>query len=221
MKKKVKRYQEGGEAELKKRGLESSKGDKVGFLERLKMGNIDDPRSEAYRRFGAGRAKMDIEAITPVPESAKESSDYSGRSTTKLSEIKESPKSEEASMSMTERLRTASPGSSIRRMDGEGGGYTSPVVEEVKEEVKVKPKKSKLQAQNEMAKRMARGYAKAAEAGVTRATGSGASGFPTSYKEETKTGSGAYGFKKGGKVSSASSRADGIAQRGKTRGRIC
>lgn len=30
-----------------------------------------------------------------------------------------------------------------------------------------------------------------------------------------------YGMKSGGKVSSASSRADGIAQRGKTRGRIC
>lgn len=30
-----------------------------------------------------------------------------------------------------------------------------------------------------------------------------------------------YGMKKGGKVSSASARADGIAQRGKTKGRIC
>jgi hypothetical protein len=30
-----------------------------------------------------------------------------------------------------------------------------------------------------------------------------------------------YGMKKGGKVSSASARADGIAQRGKTRGKIC
>jgi hypothetical protein len=30
-----------------------------------------------------------------------------------------------------------------------------------------------------------------------------------------------YGMKKGGKVSSASSRADGIAQRGKTRGKMC
>jgi hypothetical protein len=28
-------------------------------------------------------------------------------------------------------------------------------------------------------------------------------------------------MKKGGKVSSASSRADGIAQRGKTRGKVC
>lgn len=42
--------------------------------------------------------------------------------------------------------------------------------------------------------------------------GGGASGIP-------KTGKKPYDFKKGGKVS-ASSRADGIAQRGKTRGRI-
>lgn len=42
--------------------------------------------------------------------------------------------------------------------------------------------------------------------------GGGASGIP-------KTGKRPYDFKKGGKVS-ASSRADGIAQRGKTRGKI-
>lgn len=42
--------------------------------------------------------------------------------------------------------------------------------------------------------------------------GGGASGIP-------KTGKKPYDFKKGGKVS-ASSRADGIAKRGKTRGRI-
>jgi hypothetical protein len=108
-------------------------------------------------------------------------------------------------------------------MDG-AGGYTSPVAEEAKEErkVKPKPKKSKLQVQNEMARRMARGYAKAANSEATRATGSGASRFPVREDLEytTKTGTGASGFKKGGKVS-ASSRADGIAQRGKTRGRIC
>lgn len=36
-------------------GLKASEGEKVGFFERLRMGNIDDPNSEAYRRFGAGR----------------------------------------------------------------------------------------------------------------------------------------------------------------------
>jgi hypothetical protein len=58
-KKKAKRYQEGGEAEDKKRGLAASnKEGSVGFFERLRMGNIDDPKSEAYKRFGAGRGKQ-------------------------------------------------------------------------------------------------------------------------------------------------------------------
>jgi hypothetical protein len=42
-----------------------------------------------------------------------------------------------------------------------------------------------------------------------------------SPEEAAWEGEGGSSFKKGGKVSSASSRADGIAQRGKTRGRIC
>jgi hypothetical protein len=59
-KKKAKRYQEGGEAEDKKRGLAASnKEGSVGFFERLRMGNIDDPKSEAYKRFGAGRGKAE------------------------------------------------------------------------------------------------------------------------------------------------------------------
>jgi hypothetical protein len=56
--KKIKRFQEGGMSD-KDRGLEASKDDKVGFFERLRMGNIDDEGSEAYRRFGAGRGKME------------------------------------------------------------------------------------------------------------------------------------------------------------------
>jgi hypothetical protein len=60
MKKKAKRYQEGGEAEDKKRGLAASnKEGSVGFFERLRMGNIDDPKSEAYKRFGVGRGKAE------------------------------------------------------------------------------------------------------------------------------------------------------------------
>jgi hypothetical protein len=54
--KKIKRFQEGGLSD-KDAGLEASKDDKVGFLERLRMGNIDDPESEAYKRFGAGRGR--------------------------------------------------------------------------------------------------------------------------------------------------------------------
>jgi hypothetical protein len=62
MKKAVVRMADGGdvsEAEDKASGLAASSGEKVGFFERLRMGNIDDPKSEAYSRLGAGRAKAD------------------------------------------------------------------------------------------------------------------------------------------------------------------
>jgi hypothetical protein len=53
---KVQKYADGGEVEaLKTEGLKASAGEKVGFFERLRMGNIDEPGSEAYNRFGAGR----------------------------------------------------------------------------------------------------------------------------------------------------------------------
>jgi hypothetical protein len=67
--KKIKRFQEGGVSD-KDRGLEASKEDKVGFFERLRMGNIDDESSEAYRRFGAGRGKAErtpVETMTATP----------------------------------------------------------------------------------------------------------------------------------------------------------
>lgn len=78
--KKIKRFQEGGMSD-KERGLEASKDDKVGFFERLRMGNIDDPSSEAYRRFGAGRGRAEsvpVEDRTPTPvirEAAKPASE--------------------------------------------------------------------------------------------------------------------------------------------------
>lgn len=64
--KRVKRFDNGGympdavnpeEERLKQQGLSESKDDKVGFFERLRMGNIDQEGSEAYNRFGAGRVK--------------------------------------------------------------------------------------------------------------------------------------------------------------------
>ena len=59
--KKFKRFDEGGpvdEATAKQRGIDTSNKEKpMGFFERLRAGNIDDPSSEAYTRFGAGRGR--------------------------------------------------------------------------------------------------------------------------------------------------------------------
>ncbi len=46
------------EASDKAAGLKASKGEDVGFFKRLSMGNIDQPGSEAYEKFGAGRGKV-------------------------------------------------------------------------------------------------------------------------------------------------------------------
>jgi len=78
--KKFKRYEGGGEvmgemdpmeAAAKKRGLDiSNKEAPVGFFERIRAGNIDQPGTEAYNRFGAGRGRAAAPAVEedrPMP----------------------------------------------------------------------------------------------------------------------------------------------------------
>jgi len=81
--KKVKRYATGTSEEdikkLKDEGLKASKDEKVGLLERLRMGNIDDPKSEAYSKFGAGRGLAERSKATPVtPPSTEFSRGFPG-----------------------------------------------------------------------------------------------------------------------------------------------
>jgi hypothetical protein len=71
---KFKRYAEGGEVEeaaAKQRGLDiSNKEAPVGFFERLRAGNIDQPGTEAYNRFGAGRGRDRGESVSVNQPSA-------------------------------------------------------------------------------------------------------------------------------------------------------
>jgi len=64
--KRVRRFQEGGEAALKAEGLAASNKDApLGFFESLRQlgqGNIDQEGSEAYNRRGAGRGRMERDA---------------------------------------------------------------------------------------------------------------------------------------------------------------
>jgi hypothetical protein len=66
--KKFKRYDEGGPVEesmAKQRGLDTSnKEAPVGFFERIRMGNIDQPGTEAYNKFGAGRGRATTTSAT-------------------------------------------------------------------------------------------------------------------------------------------------------------
>jgi hypothetical protein len=64
---KKRRYAEGGETD-KEEGLKASKDEKVGFFERMRMGNIDEEGSEAYNRFGAGRGRAERAKLVPVED---------------------------------------------------------------------------------------------------------------------------------------------------------
>jgi hypothetical protein len=50
------------EAAMKQRGLDASNKEKpTGFFQRLREGSIDDPSSMAYKKYGAGRGRMEGE----------------------------------------------------------------------------------------------------------------------------------------------------------------
>jgi len=77
------------EAEMKQRGLDISNRareagtEKTGFFQRLREGNIDDPNSAAYKKYGAGRARLDNQIETgklkladEVREKVKDDADF-------------------------------------------------------------------------------------------------------------------------------------------------
>lgn len=277
MKKKVKRYNEGGKTEeqYKKEGLEASKGDKVGFFERLRMGNIDAPGSEAYQRFGAGRGRMEEESKKPVSESAKETSDYSGRGAksygddgmdvphsgtptgkrdssvedsstsvskgvmsnympsgvykqpeprageTKIDKIRVPAIKKPAKKQTSINIPTGMAGSDTRRTTGLGmaGSDTKPKPKTSKStRTSAEIRSGKPAAEEKPSKVPKLSFLTPERLESSRK--SYYSGFESKPVRSTADIRAGRGMKSGGKVSSASSRADGCAQRGKTRGKL-
>jgi hypothetical protein len=283
MMKKAKRYQEGGEAEDKKRGLKASEGEKIGFLERIRMGNIDDPTSEAYKRLGAGRGRS-IPAPDNTPysetedarnlmkaatrERAEADTDVSGmeryagamgsamRAAPARSATKSAPRATPSSAKASAPSRGSSRGTQDEGDEGEEAARQMMArrVSDVDNEVARLDKRGKKTPEGKTASGMpreARGvkkpgpflntgydaYERIRQQGAARRAESGekvparpsrAFSTPASRKawdekygdKYEASGKRKEGMKSGGAVS-ASKRADGIAQRGKTRGRIC
>ena len=276
-KKKAKRYQEGGEAEDKKRGLAASnKEGSVGFFERLRMGNIDDPKSEAYKRFGAGRGQAETTKEKEAIKSYKGSANpFQGDDVDPFSavrkpsgEIMREPAKEPAKTSakakpaiVTKEQLKASGFDNLRDylnaqrgLTRRGGAAATKSAD--KAAVSREPSRgtqdegdsgeaearaaqeAKMAKAREMRKQTDPGdvpedvrRTQEASAKSKRRDMTGFAQMPfseqmeylrTKGKEGTgfKTKEKGPGFKAGGKVSSASKRGDGIAIRGKTRGRI-
>jgi hypothetical protein len=237
--KKVKRYEGGGEIEeaaAKQRGLDISNKEKpMGFFERIRAGNIDDPSSEAYKRFGAGRGRAspveDEDGPMPVARppakpnpifaageeqgkrqpsgDASVAEDYSGARTKPIATTADKPAASAKAPQVT-KAELEKSGLSLRDYLNKQQGLTRK--ESAKESVKEAVKAAVPDAEILEAKRVAR-YT---PPGSAPKQSMGRQRQPFMPGEVDNTFPGAK-FKGGGKVRSASARADGIAIRGKTR----
>ncbi len=218
MKKKAKRYQTGGV--LRDRfgnPVRSGSGDVVrtGYPDR----SYDEQASASMTESSDYSGRR---ARSPEPSSAEDSSmtsDYMPRSSFKMPDLGGEDSSE--TRKITDYIRTSPKEDSVS--------------ETIKEEVKAKPK-----PKPKPRKRVSQSFG-VDEAGIEERSKAAKSDTPYGKSERLKALMGTFspersskryaestpyarskmGMKSGGKVSSASSRADGIAQRGKTRGRIC
>jgi len=255
---KFKRYDEGGEVADKEAGLKASKGEDVGFFQRLRMGNIDDPNSEAYKRFGAGRGRSERAPVNepmavvrptaqpnPIFEEGRKqgmrqpsgdasvAEDYANRPRNPEAEQEADNPRKTASKptaSKTESKITSSPKAPayVQR-------YTEEMMEADNPSVKAEkaPAAKPKPAAEAPAKTSSSRVPTSEQASANRAAamekvkgmGSSIADYFSTYetpaerrnkeKKATKTYAG------GGSVSSASRRADGIATKGKTRGKMC
>ena len=218
MKKKVKRYQEGG-------------------ILRDRYGNpVRSGSGEVVRTSFSDRTYNE-----EAPASMIESSDYTGRrmkspEVEKTTEVSVKEETEAPRRQISDYIRT-----SPREEAAEEG----PTLAEKKAQREAERREAQRRAaarqkaeadraakaaeQTRAAREMGAAYKKAAEADIPKAaekkeqkSGFGPKiTFGTPEQLEKARKSYYSGFKSGGSVSSASKRADGIAQRGKTRGKIC
>jgi hypothetical protein len=248
MSKRGRRFESGGEVEDKAAGLEASnKEAPMGFFERLRAGNIDDPNSEAYKRLGAGRgaaeripvedriptaveipkitsrsegmgntyasvqarknAETEGEKITEGERIAQEMASKPDRVVEPTKVVKKPATKDTSSYSNEGRYKPPVGTSTVKdtgHYSNEGKGKEAPSVKtETKSESKNAPiDETKLSLSERI--KLSREKSK--------------SGSKTDSRSANERIRSAFGFKDGGSVGKASSRADGIAQRGKTRG---
>lgn len=261
---KFKRYESGGDVADKEAGLKASKDEDVGFFQRLRMGNIDDPSSEAYKRFGAGRGRSER---TPVNESVSVSgSEPVARPSMRPRPIERALSddlySDYGNIKGGKGTGTGEAGSSYRVYYPPGTAPSKPMAskpaskKEVGESVSVNQPKTAKKSESETSDirgvtsetrtprftpneppvathKGPRSEEKQSKAPVdetklslsermklSRERSKGGSG-PTDTRSVSERVRSTFGMKSGGSVSSASRRADGIATKGKTRGKIC
>ena len=281
---KFKRYEEGGEVADKKRGLEASNKDApMGFFERLRMGNIDDSTSEAYKRLGAGRGRSEVpaEKVESAPEAPAKIiprpsiqmrpaeralsddmySDYGSKVSTSETirpskpmvkkeesvSVNKPPMAKKPAMSAEAVMEAdnprvgkatyvGSPGTADKRGAEDMSAYKPrrstnelPVGNARRDEEKTSQTTSAPKASSSRVPTPEQAAAnRSAAVEKVKGVGSSIADYFSNYEtpaerknRERKEKAAKGSYASGGSVSSASRRADGIATKGKTRGKMC
>jgi len=266
--KRGRRFDEGGEVDYKSAGLEASnKEAPIGFFERLRMGNIDDPSSEAYKRFGAGRGRAErvpVADVTPTPvrQPAIRSRSEGMEAVNSALEARSRAEREGADISAGERvsqamaskptMASAPPVTTLStkpKMNRTKAEY-DPTAGEAKDKAAQAAADAigdqpKVKTESVMKKKPVAPVATAStfdanglnnygtakveaekpkstyKKNSTYAPSGRKAGVSKPKENDVDFGGTGLGMKRGGSVGKASSRADGIAQRGKTRGKMC
>jgi len=229
----------------------SNKEKPVGFFERLRMGNIDEVGSEAYNKFGAGRGRATAPVpATKAPPSLPEPKKVSiGSSDEQYENDRAKRRAMARSFDMQQDISAGSDfisrpqdegyrpnaGTASERAMLEGafdsdkitentGPRTKPI--EITPAKPPKPPKPKVTDTGDESARLLARYKKPAlrqETVNERAKRFIEKREAAKREKEANAARGRSGvaYAKGGSVSSASKRADGIATKGKTRGRMC
>jgi hypothetical protein len=210
------------EAELKKRGLASA--DKVGFFERIRMGNIDDPSSEAYKRFGAGRGRS--EAVKTKASTVDQIGDRERREGEMASLLKNKPTKSAASQAAPTKT-TAKPAIVTKEQMKKAG------FDNLRDYLNAQQGKTRRKTDTDIitegaTKMYNESFGKMKPMTMdqikkARELTDGMSDTAMSQQGQfgtMKKGGAVKKYKEGGTVSSASRRGDGIALRGKTRGKM-
>ena len=214
--------------------------DKGSFLDRIKSdfsritaGNIDDPKSEAYKKYGAGRDA--VKADVPVPAAPVEKP--------KPQAVASPSASPPAKPRPTERALTDPMYSDTGSKTGFGAAETKYDVRRLKagesddmfvklpplpamtkfpetESAKNKPRVVSKKELEDSGFDNLRDYLNDKKGLSRKSSDKHAEARKNLSSGKKRIDEGGKPYRSGGSVSSASSRADGIAQRGKTRGKI-
>ena len=207
--------------------------DKRSFIDRVKSdfsritaGNIDDPKSEAYKKYGAGADQLTPRKVSIGSADAAYEDDRLKKRAMERSRIMQQDISAGTDFKGRPQDEGYRPnaGTATERAMAEGAFDSGKIIENTGPRTKPVAEKPRIVSKKELEDSgfdNLRDYLNDQKGLRRKSSDKHAEARKNLSSGKKRIDEGGKPYRSGGSVSSASSRADGIAQRGKTRGKMC